>query len=149
MVVSPFLPHRSATADMVAPIFACRFLIYSCTDYNHPLDMLNYIFPKDQLINTEIFLQCYTDKLSQLVKSFSVLNHQGSMEIDAEFSAFACEPYQFVYFLFCLLDPAIPRKLVQLRTRVLPPASTLQLPFLLLPACLGKQTKVNELKDNN
>ena len=71
------------------------------------------------------------------------------MEIDAEFSAFACEPYQFVDFVSCLLDPAIPQTLVQLRTRVLPPASTLWLSFLLLPTCLGKQTKVNELKDNN
>jgi hypothetical protein len=71
------------------------------------------------------------------------------MEIDAEFSAFACEPYKFVYFVSCLLDPAIPQRLVQLHTCVLPPASTLWLSFLLLPTCLGKQTKVNELKDNN
>ena len=33
MVVSPFLPHRSATAVKMAPIFACRFLICSCTHY--------------------------------------------------------------------------------------------------------------------
>lgn len=71
------------------------------------------------------------------------------MGIDDEFYSFACEHYQLVYFVSCLLDPAIPQKLVQLRTRVLPPASTLYLSFLLLPACLGKQTKVNELKGNN
>jgi hypothetical protein len=33
--VSPFLAYRSATAHTMAPIFACRFLIYSCTDYIH------------------------------------------------------------------------------------------------------------------
>jgi len=32
VVVSSFLPHRSATADTMAPIFACRLLIYSCID---------------------------------------------------------------------------------------------------------------------
>jgi len=62
----------------MAPIFACRFLIYNCTDYNRPLYMLNYILPKDlvsikyQLINTEIFLQYRTDKLSQLVRTCSL-----------------------------------------------------------------------------
>jgi len=35
VVVSPFLRHRIATANMMAPIFACRFLIYSCTHYIH------------------------------------------------------------------------------------------------------------------
>jgi len=33
VVVSPFLPHRNATVETVAPIFACWFLIYGCTDY--------------------------------------------------------------------------------------------------------------------
>jgi len=32
MVVSPFLAHRSVTADTMAPIFVFRFLTYSCTD---------------------------------------------------------------------------------------------------------------------
>jgi len=71
------------------------------------------------------------------------------MEIDAEFSAFACEPYVFVYFVSCLLDPAIPQRLVRRCTCVLHPPSTLQLSFLPLPTCLGKKTKVDELKDNN
>ena len=35
VVVSPFLPHRSVTADTMASIFACRFLTYSCTSYIH------------------------------------------------------------------------------------------------------------------
>jgi hypothetical protein len=33
VVVSPFLPYRSVTADTMAPTFAYRFLIYRCTDY--------------------------------------------------------------------------------------------------------------------
>jgi hypothetical protein len=56
------------------------------------------------------------------------------MEIDAEFSAFACESYQFVYSVSCLLDPAILQRLVQLHISVLPPATTLWLSFLILPA---------------
>jgi hypothetical protein len=35
VVVSPFLPHRSATADTTTPTFVCRFLIYCCTNELH------------------------------------------------------------------------------------------------------------------
>jgi hypothetical protein len=42
VMISPVLPHRSATANTMALILACRFLIYRCTYYNHERNGLQH-----------------------------------------------------------------------------------------------------------